>query len=223
VVGQTRPARTRRERAAATAARKRAIAGNWCAAAALDDDQLDIPGYRPRYGWKPATGTGPAPDIHLAPPPPKEPPMTGDYRNTADFIHDILDALERHGHARSDDLHAGHAIGLTGDLAHIYQGTQDAPPGGYVVVTSSQPAAPAGQVRVPGAGRRQQPAPDRGAGRVGLLQDPQPPGFLGVGEVPAAASERIRACRRSSSSAGPAGIAAVHMALVSPPGRGPIS
>jgi transcriptional regulator with XRE-family HTH domain len=57
------PARTRFDRAAATAARKRAIAGNWCAAAALDDDQLDIPGYRPRQGWKPATGTGTAPDI----------------------------------------------------------------------------------------------------------------------------------------------------------------
>ena len=41
------PARTRFERAAATAARRRAIAGNWCAAAALDDDQLDIPGYQP--------------------------------------------------------------------------------------------------------------------------------------------------------------------------------
>jgi hypothetical protein len=58
------PARTSRERGAATAARKRAIAGNWCAAAALDDDQLDIPGYRPRQGWKPATGTGTAPDIY---------------------------------------------------------------------------------------------------------------------------------------------------------------
>ena len=57
------PARTRFERGAATAARKRAIAGNWCAAAALDDDQLDIPGYRPRHGWKPAAGTGIAPDI----------------------------------------------------------------------------------------------------------------------------------------------------------------
>ena len=60
------PARTRFDRGAATAARKRAIAGNWCAPAALDDDQLDIPGYRPRHGWKPATGTGVAPDI--APP-----------------------------------------------------------------------------------------------------------------------------------------------------------
>ena len=57
------PERTRFERGAATAARKRAITGNWCAPAALDDDQLDIPGYRPQYGWKPATGTGVAPDI----------------------------------------------------------------------------------------------------------------------------------------------------------------
>jgi len=58
------PARTRLERAAATAARNRAIAGNWCAAAALDDDQLDIPGDRPTAGWKPGTGTGTAADIH---------------------------------------------------------------------------------------------------------------------------------------------------------------
>ena len=58
------PARTRSERGAATAARKRAIAGNWCAAAALDDDLLDTPGYQPEYGWKPATGTGTAPDIY---------------------------------------------------------------------------------------------------------------------------------------------------------------
>jgi lambda repressor-like predicted transcriptional regulator len=58
------PARTSSERAAATAARKRAITGNWCAAAALDDDLLDTPGYRPRAGWKPAIGTGTAPDIY---------------------------------------------------------------------------------------------------------------------------------------------------------------
>ena len=37
--------------------------GDWCAPAALDDDLLDIPGYRPEYGWKPATGTGVAPDV----------------------------------------------------------------------------------------------------------------------------------------------------------------
>jgi hypothetical protein len=65
-VGQARPRPHRFDRAAATAARKRAIAGNWCAGAALDDDLLDIPGYRPRHGWKPAAGTGVAPDI---PPP----------------------------------------------------------------------------------------------------------------------------------------------------------
>jgi transcriptional regulator with XRE-family HTH domain len=60
------PQRTRFERAAATAARRRAIAGNWCAGAGLDDDQLDIPGYRPASGWKHARGTGTAPDIHPA-------------------------------------------------------------------------------------------------------------------------------------------------------------
>jgi hypothetical protein len=59
------PGRTRFERGAATAARKRAIAGNWCAAAAMDDDLLDTPGYQPYWGWKPATGTGTAPDISL--------------------------------------------------------------------------------------------------------------------------------------------------------------
>lgn len=59
------PERTRAERSAATAARRRAIAGNWCAGAALDDDQLDIPGYRPGHGWKHATGTGTATDIYL--------------------------------------------------------------------------------------------------------------------------------------------------------------
>ena len=59
------PERTRSQRAAATVARRRAIAGDWCAGAALDDDQLDTPGYRPQQGWKPATGTGIAPDIRL--------------------------------------------------------------------------------------------------------------------------------------------------------------
>ena len=58
------PGRTRSERAVATAARHRAMTEDWCAPAAMDDDQLDIPGYQPEYGWKPATGTGVAPDIH---------------------------------------------------------------------------------------------------------------------------------------------------------------
>jgi transcriptional regulator with XRE-family HTH domain len=59
------PERTRAERAAAARARRRAAAGNWCAAAALNDNQLDTPGYRPRAGYRPATGTGIAPDIRL--------------------------------------------------------------------------------------------------------------------------------------------------------------
>jgi len=66
------PERTRFEHGAATAARRRAIAGNWCAGAGLDDDELDVPGYRPASGWKPATGTGIAPDIH----PPARPRQT---------------------------------------------------------------------------------------------------------------------------------------------------
>ena len=57
------PGRTRAERAAVTAAPRRAIAGNWCPGAALDDDHLDVPGYRPRHCWRPAIGTGIAGDI----------------------------------------------------------------------------------------------------------------------------------------------------------------
>jgi plasmid maintenance system antidote protein VapI len=59
------PGRNRFERSAATAARRRAMAGNWCAAVGLDDEQLDIPGYRPASGWRPTTGTGIAEDILL--------------------------------------------------------------------------------------------------------------------------------------------------------------
>jgi uncharacterized protein YerC len=57
------PERTSAERAAATRARRRAIAGNWCAGAALDDDQIDMPGYQPEHGWRPALGTGTARDL----------------------------------------------------------------------------------------------------------------------------------------------------------------
>ncbi len=57
------PERSRAERAAASAARRRAIAGNWCAGAGLDDGDLDIPGYRPCCAWRPARGTGVATDF----------------------------------------------------------------------------------------------------------------------------------------------------------------
>ena len=144
------PGRTRFERAAATAARKRAMAGDWCAAAALDDDWLDIPGYQSEYGWKPATGTGTAPDIHPpALPQKKERHMADDERLTWDFIIEVLDVMERHGYRRSDSEHTSQAIGLIRHVARIYKGTLDAPRGGHVVVpsppTAPQPPGPAGQ------------------------------------------------------------------------------
>ena len=69
--------------------------------------------------------------------------MTTGHRNTPGLIHAILDALERHGYYRSDDLHADRAIGLIGDLACIYEGTQDHPAPAYpVTVPPSRPAYP---------------------------------------------------------------------------------
>jgi hypothetical protein len=59
--------------------------------------------------------------------------MTSDHRVTPGLIHDILDALERHGYYRSDDLHADRAVGLIGDLACIYEGTQDQPAVAYPI------------------------------------------------------------------------------------------
>ena len=59
------PGRTPAERAAAAAARSRARRGRWCPGMGLDDDELDVPGYRPRSTWRPATGTGVADDDPL--------------------------------------------------------------------------------------------------------------------------------------------------------------
>jgi len=137
------PGRSRFERAAATAARKRAMAGDWCAGAALDDDWLDIPGYQPEYGWKPATGTGTAPAIHpSALRQKKERHMVNDERLTWGFILEVLDVLERHGYRRSDSEHTSQAIGLIRHVARIYEGTLDALADGYVVMPSSPSAAP---------------------------------------------------------------------------------
>ena len=52
------PEHTPAERTTAGRARRRARHGDWCAGAALDDDQLDRPGYQPPDGWQPASGTG---------------------------------------------------------------------------------------------------------------------------------------------------------------------
>jgi hypothetical protein len=61
------PERTRHERAAASAVRRRANRGNWCSGAGLDEDELDTPGYQPACGWRPARGTGVAGDITPSP------------------------------------------------------------------------------------------------------------------------------------------------------------
>ena len=67
--------------------------------------------------------------------------MTSDHRVTPGLIHEVLDALERHGYYRSDDLHADRAIGLIGDLACIYEGTRDHPAVAYPI-TVPPPAYP---------------------------------------------------------------------------------
>jgi hypothetical protein len=61
------PQRTPAEKTAARTALHRAAAAGWCAAAALDDDDLDTPGYRPGAGFRAAGGTGTAPDITVWP------------------------------------------------------------------------------------------------------------------------------------------------------------
>ena len=73
--------------------------------------------------------------------------MTSDHRVTPGLIYDIVNALERHGYYRSDDLHADRAIGLIGDLACIYEGTQDHPAIAYPITMPPSPPA------YPGASR----------------------------------------------------------------------
>jgi hypothetical protein len=58
---KTPPQDTPAARRAAALARRQAKTRDWPAAAALDEDQLDDPGYRPWSHYRPATGTGPAP------------------------------------------------------------------------------------------------------------------------------------------------------------------
>jgi len=73
--------------------------------------------------------------------------MTSDHRITPGLITDVLDALERHGYAQGDDLHAGPAIGLIGDLACIYDGTQDYPATAYPIAMPLSPPAYPGPSR----------------------------------------------------------------------------
>jgi hypothetical protein len=128
------PERTPAERTAAVAARRRAIRGNWCAAAGLDDDLLDQPGYRPEASWRPATGIGIAADFYFkAAEPPREIFMSCDPRHSRALVSDVLAVLRQHGYLPRDPQHARRAERLVGDLARIYQGSQDAPTGAYVI------------------------------------------------------------------------------------------
>ena len=50
-----------------------------------------------------------------------------DHRMGVRLITEVLDVLDRHGYSRGDNEHAGRAIFLIRDLAHIYEGSQDHP------------------------------------------------------------------------------------------------
>jgi hypothetical protein len=65
-------ARTPAGRRAASYALRHAKSNDWPAAAGLDEDLLDEPGYRPWCRYRPATGTGTAPDF----PPARPCPLT---------------------------------------------------------------------------------------------------------------------------------------------------
>jgi len=68
--------------------------------------------------------------------------MTGNNRMTWRCIFEVLDVLDRHGYRRSDTQHTGQAFELIRDLAHVYEGTMDAPCGADVAVPPSPPTAP---------------------------------------------------------------------------------
>jgi hypothetical protein len=65
-----------------------------------------------------------------------------DRRIGLDLFNDVLDVLHRHGFARGHDEHAGRAIFLIGDLARIYEGTQDHPFGPSINPAPSPQAKP---------------------------------------------------------------------------------
>jgi len=77
-----------------------------------------------------------------------------DKRQIWGLISDVLDVLEQHGYHRAGNQHTGRAVGLIGDLARIYEGTQKAPAGAYVI---QMPASPQ-------AAEPADPGSDRGAG-----------------------------------------------------------
>ena len=72
VLEATPPRFTTAQRRAASRALSLAASRGWPAAAGLDDDQLDQPGYRPWCRYRSAAGTGTAPDFPPARPRPAE-------------------------------------------------------------------------------------------------------------------------------------------------------
>ena len=76
-----------------------------------------------------------------------------DHRIGLDLSNDVLDVLHRHGFARDDDQHAGRASFLIGDLARIYEGSQDHPHGPSITQASYLPAHPSGPARNPNLDR----------------------------------------------------------------------
>ena len=98
------------------------------------------------------------------------------------LITEVLDVLDRHGYVRGDDEHAGRAIFLIRDLAHIYEGSQDHPFGPTVnqppqaepapptPATQNTVPVPVGEVKNllcrPGHRRRLQPRPRRTVRRL---------------------------------------------------------
>jgi hypothetical protein len=72
-----------------------------------------------------------------------------DHRIDVDLVNDVLDVLDRHGFAVGDGEHARRAVFLIGDLARIYEGTQDHPFGPSLHQTPDpqpvpEPSAPDG-------------------------------------------------------------------------------
>jgi hypothetical protein len=60
--------------------------------------------------------------------------MSCDGRHTRALVTDVLTVLHQHGYRPGDPSHTRRAERLIGDLACIYQGSQDVPSGAYVIL-----------------------------------------------------------------------------------------
>ena len=57
--------------------------------------------------------------------------MSNDRGMSWDLIFEVFDVLDRHGYRERNDHHGGQAVAMIFDLARVYEGTRDAPFGGY--------------------------------------------------------------------------------------------